>query len=69
MRRVTKKIAVAILVTTTAVSIGAPTPSATAFGTTQTVGETTQFDAKPFCPDECPKPAAKLPGTGAYIAR
>jgi hypothetical protein len=70
MNRTGKTLIATALIVATAISLGgAKTSSAAALAPTQTVGEAIHFEAKPFCVDECPAPAAKLAGTGVHVAR
>jgi len=70
MNRTVTTIAATILIAAAAISLGgADASSAAVLAPTQTGGVATHFDAKPFCADVCPEPAAKLAGTGVHVAR
>jgi hypothetical protein len=70
MNRTVMTLAATALIAATAISLGgAETSSAAAVAPTQTVGEATHFEAKPFCIDVCPEPTPKLAGSGIFVAR
>jgi hypothetical protein len=70
MKLTAKTLAATALIAAAAISLGgAETSRAAAPAPTQTVGDVTHFDAKPFCIDVCPEPTPKLAGSGVFVAR
>ncbi|MGF1617188.1 MAG: hypothetical protein ACFCU2_05195 [Acidimicrobiia bacterium] len=68
MNQTVKTLAAAILIAAVpSAAAGAGTPSSTAFQPIQTVDDSSHFEAKRHCFNECPKP--KLSGSGAFVVR